>query len=128
MNDPATVQVWMTVFGKDFGGMSQGDNKTGQKGTNAMSIMLPMDVPKIPKDRVTYARVVVDHRPQKEDPNCIQIKAGGSLINYPGKLTTQMVDIMTAKLLSNSVLSTPGAKYMCLNIKKRLPFHPTGQI
>jgi hypothetical protein len=72
MNDPATADTWMMVFGKDFGGMSQGDNKTGQRGTNAMFVMLPSDVPNIPKDRViTYAWVVVNHRPQKADPNQI---------------------------------------------------------
>ena len=36
MHDPATVKSWQTAVGKDFGGMAQGDNKTGQKGTNAM--------------------------------------------------------------------------------------------
>jgi len=36
MNDPATAEIWQTAFGKDFGGMAQGDNKTGQKGTNAI--------------------------------------------------------------------------------------------
>jgi hypothetical protein len=39
MNDPATAKVWQTAFGKDFGGMAQGDKKTGQKGTNAMFVM-----------------------------------------------------------------------------------------
>ncbi len=39
MNDPATAETWQTAFGKDFGGMSQGNNKTGQKGTNAMFVM-----------------------------------------------------------------------------------------
>ncbi len=39
MHDPATTEVWQTAFGKDFGGMCQGDNKTGQKGTNAMFVM-----------------------------------------------------------------------------------------
>jgi hypothetical protein len=29
MNDPATAEVWQTAFGKDFGGMAQGNNKTG---------------------------------------------------------------------------------------------------
>ncbi len=102
----------MTVFGKDFGGMSQGDNKTGQKGTNAMFVMLPSDVPNIPKDRVImYMRVVIDHCPQNSDPNRIQITAGGNLINYPSKLITWTVDIMTAKLLWNSMLSKPRAKY-----------------
>jgi hypothetical protein len=118
MNDPATAEVWMAVFGRDFGGMSQGDNKMGQKGTSAMFVMLPSNVPNIPKDRViTYARVVVDHRPQKADPNRIQITAGGNLINYPGELTTRMANITMAKILWNSVLSTPRAKYMTLDIK-----------
>jgi hypothetical protein len=118
MNGPATAEVWMMVFGKDIGGMSQGNNRTSQKGTNAMFVMLPSDVPNIPKNRVvTYVRVVVDHCPPKADPNRIRITAGGNLINYPGKLTTQTADITTAKLLWNSVLSTPGAKYMTLDIK-----------
>ncbi len=39
MNDPTTAKVWQTAFGKDFGGMAQGNNKTGQKGTNAMFVM-----------------------------------------------------------------------------------------
>ncbi len=29
MNNPATAETWQTAFGKDFGGISQGDNKTG---------------------------------------------------------------------------------------------------
>ena len=79
--------------------MSQGNDKTGQKGTNAMFVMSPQDIPNIPKDRVvTYAQVVVDHHPQKTDPNCIRITAGGNLINYPGELTTRTADITTSKL------------------------------
>ncbi len=118
MNDPATAEVWMTAFGKDFGGMSQGDNKMGQKGTNAMLVVLPSNVPNIPKDRVImYARVVVYHCPQKADPNRIRITAGENLINYPGKLTTRTANITTAKLLWNSMLSMPGAQYMTLDIK-----------
>jgi hypothetical protein len=31
MNDPTTAEIWMTAFGKDFGRMSQRNNKTGQK-------------------------------------------------------------------------------------------------
>ena len=114
MKDPATAETHMTAFGKDFGGMCQGNNKTGQKGTNAMFVMIPSDIPNIPKDRtIMYAQVVVDHRSQKEDPNRIRITAGGNFINYPGKLTTRTTNITTAKLLWNSVISTPGARYVC---------------
>ena len=44
MNDLATAEVWQTAFGKDSGGMAQGDNKTGQKGTDAMFIMTHDDI------------------------------------------------------------------------------------
>jgi hypothetical protein len=118
MKDPITQETWMTAFGKDFEGMSQGDNKTGQVGTNAMFVMDQKNIPNIPADRtVTYANVVVDYRPQKEDPHCIRIMVGGNLINYPGELTTRMADITTSKLHCNSVLSTQKAKYMCLDHK-----------
>jgi hypothetical protein len=118
MKDPVTQGTWLMAFGKDFGGMSQGENKTGQVGTNAMFVMDPKDIPNIPADRmVTYANVIIDFRPQQEDPHCIRIMAGGNLINYPGELTMQTAFITTSKLHWNSVLSTQKAKYMCLNLK-----------
>ena len=90
--------------------------------------MLPADIPNIPKDpTVTYARVVVDHRPKMEDANQIRITAGGNLINYPGKIMTRMADITTSKLHWNSVLSTQNAKYMCLNIKSFYLSSPLNQ-
>ena len=39
MHDPDTAEIWQTAFGKDFGGMAQGDKKTGQKGTNSIFVM-----------------------------------------------------------------------------------------
>ncbi len=84
MQDPATSETWMTAFRKDFDGMSQGDNKTGTKGTDAMFVMNLKDVPNIPKNQPpTYAKVVVAYCLQKEDPHQIRITAGGNLINYP---------------------------------------------
>jgi hypothetical protein len=83
-----------------------------------MFVMSPSNIPNIPKDCiVTYARVVVYHCLQKKDANQIRITAGSNLINYPGELTTRMVDIITSKLHWNSVLSNPNVKYMCLDIK-----------
>jgi hypothetical protein len=38
------------------------------------------------------------------------------LIHYPGELTTRTADLSTAKILWNSVLSTPNAKLMGLDI------------
>jgi hypothetical protein len=76
------------------------------------------EIKKIPKNQtVTYACVVVDFRPQKADPHCMRIMAGGNLTNYPGELSTQTADLTTSKLMWNSVFSTADAKYMCLDIK-----------
>jgi hypothetical protein len=73
MNDPTTAEVWQTAFGKDFGGMCQGDSKTGQKGTNAMFVMNHNDIAIAHRNKktFTYGNPVVDYRPQKEDPNRI---------------------------------------------------------
>jgi hypothetical protein len=118
MNNPVTANTCQMAFGKDFVSMCQGDNKTGAKGTNATFMMKPEAVDLTPAARLaTYANVVVDYRPQKDNPDQIFITAGGSLINYPGKLTTRTADVTTSKPHWNSVLSTQQAKYMCLNLK-----------
>ena len=44
MNDAETAEVWQTAFGKDFGGMAQGDDKTGQKGTNSVFVMTHKEI------------------------------------------------------------------------------------
>jgi hypothetical protein len=44
-----------------------------------------------------------------------------NLVNYDGELSVQTADINTAKMHWNSVISTENAKYMCLDIKKKLP-------
>ena len=67
MHDPSTAEVWQTAFGKDFGGMTQGDLKTGQKGTNSVFVMTQkeIDIAIAAGHKWTYVRIVVDHRPQK---------------------------------------------------------------
>jgi len=50
MKDPATMEIWQTAFGKDFGGMAQGNNKTGQKGTHAIFVMTHDEIRLIPAD------------------------------------------------------------------------------
>jgi hypothetical protein len=118
MHNTATSEVWQMAFGKDFGGMVQGNDNRGQKGTNSIFVMTHYKIKCIPPNQtVTYACVVVDFYPQKADPHQIRISAGGNLIDYPGELLTWTADLTTSKLMWNSVLSTEGAKYMCLDIK-----------
>ncbi len=119
MNDPATVEIWQMAFGKDFGGMAQGDNITGQKGTNAMFVMTHDKIKQavVAGKFFTYMTPVVDYRPQKEDPYRIRFMTGGNLINYESNASVRTADLDTTKLHWNSVVSTPLARYLCLNMK-----------
>jgi hypothetical protein len=107
--------------------MAQRDNKTGQKGLNAMSVVTQYEIHQVLKagKKFTYANPVVEHCPQKEDSNRIQITAGGNLIDYDDELSAPMVDLVTAKLHPNSAASTALAKYMCIDLK---PFYLTAQL
>jgi hypothetical protein len=96
--------------------MAQGDNKTGQKGTNAMFVMTHKEIACAYSEKkfFAFANLVVNYRPQKEDLNRICITAMGNLINYDGELSVRTADINTAKLHWNSVVSTPNAKSAAL--------------
>ena len=43
--------------------------------------------------------------------------AGGDRVHYPGDAGTPTADLLTVKLLINSIISTPGAKFMTMDIK-----------
>jgi hypothetical protein len=47
MHDLATIKVWQTAFGKDFGGMMQRDNKTCKKGMDTMFIMTHNNIKRV---------------------------------------------------------------------------------
>lgn len=42
---------------------------------------------------------------------------GGNLIDHPGEVSTPTADTTTAKMVINSTISTPDARYMCGDIK-----------
>jgi hypothetical protein len=42
---------------------------------------------------------------------------GGNLINYPDNCGTLTADLLTVKLMFNSIISTPNAKFMTIDIK-----------
>ena len=66
--------------------------------------------------RATFAKTVTDVRPEKKDPNKVQITADGGRLAYYGKTSTETASIETAKILINSVLSTKNAKFMSIDI------------
>ena len=67
--------------------------------------------------KATYLRLVVADRPMKANPRRVRFTVGGDKIEYPYDVSTKIADLTTAKILINSTISTPGAKFMCADIK-----------
>jgi hypothetical protein len=88
MNNPDLKNLWVPAMSNELHRLAQG--KVGiTAATNTIFFLSHEKISRIPKDHtVTYARIVINHQPQKDDPNCICITVGGNLINYPYKLTT----------------------------------------
>jgi hypothetical protein len=57
--------------------------------------------------------VISAHRPEKR----ARWTCGGDQVDYPGNVSTKTADLTTAKLIINSVLSTPGAKMVLNDLK-----------
>jgi hypothetical protein len=60
--------------------------------------------------------MVAAYKPHKADPYRVRLTAGGDRIDYPGNVSTPTVDMTTVKCHLNSVVSTPDAKYMTIDI------------
>jgi hypothetical protein len=83
----------------------------------------------IPKGRkVTYGSFVVDIKEHKEEKERTRLTVGGDQIEYPGDKSTRTAGLTTAKILINSVISTLGANFLVIDIKKfylnTLPYAP----
>ena len=70
-----------------------------------------------PDITVTYARIIVDYRPQKSDPDRVRLTVGGNIPNVLEDLSTKTAYLTTSKILWNSVLSTKYARFACINFK-----------
>ena len=84
LRSPKTRDLWTGAMTKELARLSQGINGL-TVGTNTVFFLSPAEIKNIPEDRtVTYARVAVDYRPQKEASNRLRITVAGNLIDYPG--------------------------------------------
>jgi hypothetical protein len=110
-----TTDVWTKSLAKELGRLANGVDTGVPEGTNTIFFI---NRSQVPTDRkVTYGRIVWTIRPQKKETHRTRLTEGGNLINYPYDVSTATADITTAKIIFNSVVSTPNAKFMGLDIK-----------
>jgi hypothetical protein len=74
IKDPLLKDLWIKAMSKELHRLAQGCPGV-TKGTNTIFYLSHADICKIlSQDRtVTYACIVTDHRPKKEDPNRVRI-------------------------------------------------------
>ena len=58
------------------------------------------------------------------EPYCTWITIGGNRIFYPDDVGTNTASLKLVKIVLNSVLSCPGARFACFDIEKNHPGTP----
>jgi hypothetical protein len=86
------------------------------KGTDTIKFIYKRQVPQERFKDVTYGQFVCTECPEKKEKNRTRFTIGGDQINYPGEVATPTADLLVAKILFNSTISTPGAKFMTMDI------------
>ena len=114
--NPAYRPVWKPAYGKEIGRLAQGIPGVVE-GTDTIIFITKDEIPFERRGDCTYGRIVANYRPEKDDPYRIRICVGGNLIKNIGDCGTPTAGMLTVKILLNSVISTPGAKFMTIDIK-----------
>jgi hypothetical protein len=111
------MDLWLKEMSKELHCLAQGCIGI-TKGNNTIFFLSHADICNIPSKRtVIYACIVIDHHPKKEDPNHVRITVRGNLIDYLFELTTRTADMVSSKILWNSVISTKDARFAGTDIK-----------
>jgi hypothetical protein len=103
------MDMWSKSFGKDIRRLATTTETTG---------FLPKTL--IPQERrkdITYRQIICNYQSEKKDPYCTCITIGGNLIKYPNDCGRPTANLLTVKIMLNSIISTPGAKFMTIDLK-----------
>ena len=105
---------WEESCCEEIGRLAQG-YLPNTKGTDSVFFVRFSDVPSDRK--ATYLRLVVADRPTKANPRRVCFTVGGDRTKCPGDTSTKVADLPTAKVLLNSVTSTPGSRFVSVDTK-----------
>jgi hypothetical protein len=109
LRHPKYRNVWSKLFGTEIRWLAT---------TTEMIAFMSKDM--IPHNKhkdITYGWIVCNYQSEKKDPYRTRITMDGNLINYPDDCGMPTADLLMVKLMLNSVISTPNAKFMTIDIK-----------
>ncbi len=85
--------------------------------TKTIAFMSNDMIPQNRRKDITYGQIIWHYCSEKKDPYRTRITMSGNLINYPDDCGTRTADLLTVKIMFNSVISTSNAKFMTIDIK-----------
>jgi hypothetical protein len=116
MNSPKYKKAWSLSAANKFRQLAHGIGWRIKNPTNTIEFISQHKVPADRRKDITYGQFVCLVRPKKAEPNQMQFTVGGNRINYPGEVATPTAEMLVAKMLFNSVISTKDAWFMTINI------------
>ena len=110
--DPKT---WEPSGSNEIGRLTKGIRDI--QGNDVFDFIAKHEVP--PYKKVTYANLVCDYRPSKDDPYRTRLTVGGDRLDYFGDSASPAASLLEIKLLLNSTISDAKywARFMTLDIK-----------
>jgi len=113
---PEHKEVWYHSSANEFGRLAQGVGGRIQ-GTDTIFFIHKYQVPADRWKDVTYAKFVCELKPNKAEVHRTRLTVGGDKVHYPGDVGTPTADLTLVKMHVNSVITTPGTRYMTLEVK-----------
>ena len=98
MKDSQHEKFWKNLSTNELGRLAQGVGKR----VKGMDKILSIDYDDITSEHhiyIAYENIMVDYRPQKDDPNSTWLTVGGNIVEYPGDLITPTADTTAAKIV-----------------------------
>jgi hypothetical protein len=115
MKSETHKEVWSKSLANEFGQLANGV-RNRIKEANTIKFIHKQKVPGDCRQDVTYGQFVCSIQPQKAEQHQTRFTVGGDRVNYPREVATPTAEMLVAKLLFNSIISTTGAKLMTMNI------------
>jgi hypothetical protein len=116
MISPNYKKTWSLSAAKKIRQLANSIRGRIKNPTNTIQLIFQLEVPVDCRKDVTYGQFVCLVRLKKAEPNQMQFMIGGKRINYPGKVATPTTEMLVAKMLFSSVISTKGAQFMTMDI------------
>jgi hypothetical protein len=108
--------AWSLSSANKFGRLANGVGGRITNPTNTIQFIHQHEVPKEQMRDIPYSQFVCTVQPEKAEPNRTRFTIGGDRTNYPGEVATPTAEMLVAKMLFNSLISTREAWFMTMDI------------